>query len=63
MDKSNRFDCSECGQGVKADEDGCCVTCGRECSQVEDGKLVYAPDGASDRDTVIGRVDDENGKE
>ena len=36
----NRFDCRECGQGVAADEDGCCATCGRDCAVFEDGKCV-----------------------
>ncbi len=31
--------CIECGRG-KADEDGCCVTCGRDCLGFVDGKLV-----------------------
>lgn len=25
------FVCPECGPRVKADEDGCCATCGRDC--------------------------------
>lgn len=25
------FVCPECGHGVKADEDGCCAYCGRDC--------------------------------
>lgn len=34
---SNRFDCSTCGRGIAADEDGCCATCGA------DATAVYAP--------------------
>ena len=34
---TNRFDCAKCGQAVKADEDGCCATCGRDCTIVVDG--------------------------
>ena len=34
---ANRFDCAKCGQAVKADEDGCCATCGRDCTIVVDG--------------------------
>jgi hypothetical protein len=26
-----RFRCADCGFGVKADEDGCCATCGADC--------------------------------
>lgn len=40
---TNRFDCEECGAGVKVDEDGCCVTCGRDCAVIEDGKVIYIP--------------------
>ena len=29
-----RFICPDCGFGVKADEDGCCATCGRDCALV-----------------------------
>ena len=29
-----RFVCADCGWGVKADEDGCCAMCGRECAIV-----------------------------
>jgi len=25
------YKCSECGPHVAVDEDGCCVTCGRDC--------------------------------
>lgn len=32
LEDRERFDCSECGKGVSADEDGCCVTCGRDCA-------------------------------
>lgn len=34
-----RFVCIECGW-VKTDQDGCCVTCGRECALVA---VLYAP--------------------
>lgn len=27
------FECPECGDGVKADEDGCCAACGADCQQ------------------------------
>lgn len=39
----NRFDCAECGRGVAADEDHCCVTCGADCDAYEDGALVSGP--------------------
>lgn len=42
----NRFACVECGPVVKADEDGCCVHCGRDCTIYEDGKRVP---GAAER--------------
>jgi hypothetical protein len=29
-----RFLCPDCGLGVKADEDGCCSMCGRDCAIV-----------------------------
>lgn len=29
-----RFDCQECGQGVAADEDGCCRMCGADAEMV-----------------------------
>jgi hypothetical protein len=29
-----RFLCPDCGLGVKADEDGCCASCGRDCAIV-----------------------------
>lgn len=35
----NCFICIECGRG-KVDEDGCCATCGRDCLQFVDGKLL-----------------------
>ena len=31
------FRCSACGDGVRVDEDGCCVTCGRDAT-VRGGK-------------------------
>jgi hypothetical protein len=30
----DRFDCPECGTEVGVDEDGCCVTCGRDATAV-----------------------------
>lgn len=38
----NQFICLECGLGQKADEDGCCSGCGRDCLIVEDGELRNA---------------------
>lgn len=29
-----RWECPDCGIGVKADEDGCCATCGADCASV-----------------------------
>lgn len=29
------FKCPECGSLVRADEDGCCATCGQDCETVE----------------------------
>lgn len=40
----DRFDCKDCGEGVPADEDGCCVMCGRTCAVVEDGEVVMRPE-------------------
>jgi len=31
---ADRFDCAECGNGVKVDEDGCCVHCGEDAVAV-----------------------------
>jgi hypothetical protein len=40
----DRFDCLYgCGIGVKADEDGCCATCGRDCVIVRGGVPTYPP--------------------
>lgn len=57
---AERFKCPDCGIGVRADEDGCCVHCGADCEIVpvkvaqpkheheweDDGKRfrVYFPD-------------------
>lgn len=30
-----RYDCEECGEGIDADEDGCCLSCGRDATVVE----------------------------
>jgi len=38
----NRFECADCGV-VKADEDGCCAHCGRDCVVYEDGVPVVIP--------------------
>lgn len=40
-ERPQRFVCRDCGYGVKADEDGCCTTCGRDCAIVE---LVSVPE-------------------
>ena len=37
----NGFVCIECGLAAVDDEDGCCVTCGRDCLGFENGKLVH----------------------
>lgn len=29
-----RFNCTDCGVGVRADEDGCCAHCGADCEIV-----------------------------
>jgi hypothetical protein len=29
--KAEHFRCPECGPHVRADEDGCCATCGADC--------------------------------
>lgn len=34
IDAPERFVCPDCGWAVKADEDGCCSTCGRDCAIV-----------------------------
>lgn len=38
----NRFDCPECGQGVKACEDGTCASCGGDVVIIADGKPSVA---------------------
>jgi hypothetical protein len=38
----NRFDCIDCGHGVKVDEDGCCGGCGRQTVIVEGGIPDYS---------------------
>lgn len=60
------FVCEECGEGVKADEDGCCVTCGRDC-RIEHPPKGYRlgwiapaqsePAGESDKAVSEGRSD------
>jgi len=37
------FVCSECGPLVKADEDGCCTTCGRDCEVKPTADALPAP--------------------
>lgn len=40
----NRFDCHECAaSSVKADEIGCCATCGSDCDVYVNGELVQGP--------------------
>jgi hypothetical protein len=39
---ANRWHCPDCGTGVAADEDGCCATCGRDCTPV--AVAVESPD-------------------
>lgn len=36
----NCYMCLECGPHVRADEDGCCATCGQDCILVVDGRLA-----------------------
>ena len=40
-----RCDCEECGEGIKIDEDGCCVTCGGDAvmTEVPGGRWVLLP--------------------
>ena len=40
QDGRERFDCPECGKGVKADEDGCCASCGRDTVLAQDGERI-----------------------
>ena len=35
------FVCPDCGKHVKADEDGCCVHCGADCT----GEVCHCRDG------------------
>lgn len=45
------FICVECGRG-KADEEGCCTTCGRDVLIVEGGKLTRPLSHFYDRDAI-----------
>jgi hypothetical protein len=68
----NRFDCPACGQGVAADEDGCCATCGRDCDAYQDGKRVVVaerdedeepgPDAGAHRVCGVARARGEDGE-
>lgn len=54
------WDCDECGDGIDVDEDGCCVTCGRDAHEicerrVSDRRLGTPPAAAEpEGDPVIG---------
>ena len=57
--RRQKFVCPDCGYGVKADEDGCCATCGRDCAVV--AVLVEPEDmtrlvGDDTLDTAQGRL-------
>jgi hypothetical protein len=66
-----RFLCPDCGLGVKADEDGCCAMCGRDCaivvvlvepldckpSAVASGGFAAEPEGMSNVDIYLRMVD------
>ena len=45
-----RFVCRHCGYGVKADEDGCCVTCGSDCAVVQ---IVTEPEDWSESGEAV----------
>ena len=51
--RPQRFVCPDCGYGVKADEDGCCVTCGRDCAIVI---VVDEPEDMA-REALADRID------
>ena len=38
------FVCSECGPKVRADEDGCCATCGRDCAIANAKGITWRPE-------------------
>ncbi len=39
------FVCSNCGPKVRADEDGCCATCGRDCAIANARGITWRPEG------------------
>jgi hypothetical protein len=43
----NRFDCPECGIGIKACEDGTCASCGADVAIIVDGKEMNDDDQTS----------------
>lgn len=59
----NRFDCVQCGTAVRADEEGCCATCGYDCKIFLDGEFTN-PDAVveilemvvEERDAEIARL-------
>lgn len=38
---SERFDCLDCGAGVRADDDGCCTTCGADCVVTQESWVIW----------------------
>lgn len=55
----NCFLCIECGLTVKADEDGCCATCGRDCIILKDGRPLNS--AFVDHVDSVQRAADRNG--
>lgn len=47
----NCFICLDCGR-CKADEDGCCASCGRDCLFFADGKKIFDVDA---QEAVVAR--------
>lgn len=51
----NQFICLNCGIGVKADGDGCCVTCGMDVLALDNGQLI---NGDAVKNAIIDAVSD-----
>lgn len=49
-----RWRCPDCGTGVAADEDGCCVTCGATCAaEPDDGAPPLSDDDLAVRQAAV----------
>lgn len=60
---ARRFRCLDCGFAVAADEDGCCVSCGRQC-EIWTLTTQYEPDDEErvERELSPGRDGKQEGK-